>query len=290
MIVALFQSFRMKQWTKNLLLFAGILFSQKILELDLLILAILGFVSFCMLSSAEYLVNDLLDLEKDRAHPVKSLRPLPSGQLSVHTAIVAAILLFGGGLTLAFWLRTSFGYVALIYAVLMLLYSSVLKHIVILDVIILATGFVLRAMAGAVVVDVVISSWLLICTIFLALFLGMCKRRYELVLLGDEAIEHRKILGEYSPYLLDQMISVVTAGTVMSYALYTMAEETVEKMGSRNLIFTVPFVIYSIFRYLYIVHHKKLGGSPELDLIKDKSMVVNIFLYLIVVAVIIYTK
>lgn len=290
MIVALFQSFRVKQWTKNLLLFAGILFSQKILDPDLLLLAVLGFVSFCMLSSAEYLVNDLLDLEKDRAHPIKSLRPLPSGRLSVHTAIFAALLLFGGGLTLAFWLRTSFGTIALIYATLMLLYSFFLKHIVILDVIILASGFVIRAMAGAVVVDVVISSWLLICTIFLALFLGLCKRRYELVLLGDEAIEHRKILGEYSPYLLDQMISVVTAGAVMSYALYTMAQETIAKVGSRNLIFTVPFVIYSIFRYLYIVHHKKLGGSPELDLIQDKSMVINIFLYLLVVALIIYTK
>ena len=288
MILALIQSFRPKQWTKNLLIFAGILFSQRIFELGPLINSILGFISFCMLSSAEYLVNDLLDLEKDRAHPIKSLRPLASGKLSISLAMVAAVILFFSGLTLAFYLRSEFGLVALIYTVLLLLYSFILKHIVILDVIIIASGFVLRAMGGAVVVHVSISSWLLICTIFLALFLGLCKRRYELILLGDDASEHRKILGEYSPYLLDQMIGVVTAGSVMAYALYTTAQDTVNKIGSRNLIITIPFVLYGIFRYLYIVHAKNMGGSPELDLIKDKSMIINILLYLIAVALIIY--
>ncbi|MFH1941491.1 MAG: hypothetical protein ABIL68_05250 [bacterium] len=186
------------------------------------------------------------------------------------------------------FLNTRFGWIAAAYVVVMLSYTFFLKKVVILDVIVIASGFVLRAVAGAVVIDVSISSWLLVCTIFLALFLGLNKRRHELILLGEDATSHRHILKEYSPYLLDQMISVVTASTVMAYALYTTAAETVEKFGTRNLILTLPFVLYGIFRYLYLVHQKNMGGSPEQIFIKDGAMMLNIVLYLAVVGVILY--
>ncbi len=249
-----------------------------------------GFVLFCILSSAEYLVNDLMDLEKDRAHPVKSKRPLASGKVSIPLVIVTALILFAGGLYASFRLEINFGWIALFYSIMILAYSLFLKHVVILDVIVLALGFVLRAIAGAVVIRVSISSWLLVCAVFLALFLALNKRRHELVLLGGDAKIHRKILSEYSSHLLDLMIVIVAACTVMAYALYTTAFETVEKFGTRNLIFTLPFVLYGIFRYLYLVHQKNLGGSPELILLKDRSMQLNLLLYILVVGFILYSR
>lgn len=290
MIGLLIESLRPKQWTKNLILFAGLVFSKSLFQVPLLLKATGGFALFCLLSGAEYLVNDLLDLEQDRAHPLKSKRPLASGRLPVSWAVGAVVVLMGVGLSSSFLLSREFGWIATTYVVLMLGYTLILKHVVILDVIIVAMGFVLRAVAGAAVIGVSISSWLLVCTTFLALFLGLGKRRHELVLLGENATNHRKILGEYSPYLLDQMVSVVTASTVMAYALYTTAAETVEKFGTRNLIFTLPFVLYGIFRYLYLVHKKSLGGSPEQILIKDRPMILNILLYLLTVAFILYGK
>lgn len=290
MFVALIQSLRPRQWTKNLLLFAGLLFSISLFQMDLLLRAALGFVIFCILSSGEYLVNDLLDLKKDRAHPIKSKRPIASGKVSIPAAAITAVILIVGGLTLSFYIETNFGWIAFIYVLMILAYSLFLKHVVILDVLIVALGFVLRAIAGAVIIQVSISSWLLVCTIFLALFLGLNKRRHELVLLGVDARNHRKILGQYSPYLLDQMMAVVTASTVMAYALYTTASETVEKFGTRNLILTLPFVLYGIFRYLYLVHQKNLGGSPELILLKDRPMQINILLYVLTVGFILYYR
>lgn len=290
MIGLLIESLRPKQWTKNLILFAGLVFSKSLFQVPLLLKATGGFALFCLLSGAEYLVNDLLDLEQDRAHPLKSKRPLASGRLPVSWAVGAVVVLMGVGLSSSYLLSREFGWIATTYVVLMLGYTLILKHVVILDVIIVAMGFVLRAVAGAAVIGVSISSWLLVCTTFLALFLGLGKRRHELVLLGENATNHRKILGEYSPYLLDQMVSVVTASTVMAYALYTTAAETVEKFGTRNLIFTLPFVLYGIFRYLYLVHKKSLGGSPEQILIKDRPMILNILLYLLTVAFILYGK
>jgi 4-hydroxybenzoate polyprenyltransferase len=290
MIVLLIQSLRPKQWTKNILLFAGIIFSVHLFQIESLLRAVAGFVLFCILSSAEYLINDLMDLGKDRAHPVKSKRPLASGKVPIPLAIVTALVLFSGGLYASFLLETGFGWIALFYSLMILAYSFFLKRVVILDVIIVALGFVLRAIAGAVVIRVSISSWLLVCAVFLALFLALNKRRHELVLLGGDAKIHRKILGEYTPYLLDQMVAVVTASTVMAYALYTTASETVEKFGTRNLIFTLPFVLYGIFRYLYLVHQKNLGGSPELILLKDRPMQLNLLLYIFVVGFILYSR
>jgi 4-hydroxybenzoate polyprenyltransferase len=290
MIVPLIQSLRPKQWTKNVLLFAGLIFSVRLFQIEFLFKAVAGFVLFCILSSAEYLVNDLMDLEKDRAHPLKSKRPLASGKVPIPLAIITALILFCGGLYASFLLEPNFGWIALFYSIMILAYSLFLKHVVILDVIILALGFVMRAIAGAVVIRVSISSWLLLCAVFLALFLALNKRRHELVLLGEDAMTHRKILSEYTPYLLDQMVAVVTASTVMAYALYTTASETVEKFGTRNLIFTLPFVIYGIFRYLYLVHQKNLGGSPELIILKDRPMQLNILLYILVVGFILYSR
>lgn len=290
MIIALILSLRPKQWTKNLLVFAGLLFSMNLFHTQSVVKALAAFVLFCILSGTVYVINDLLDLEQDKAHPVKCKRPLASGRLSKKVAVIAVIVLAVGGLVLSFMLNLSFGIVALSYFLLMLGYTLALKHMVILDVIVIAMGFVLRAVAGAMVIHVTISSWLLVCTIFLALFLGLSKRRHEMVLLGDEAKNHRKILGEYSPYLLDQMVAVVTASTVMAYALYTTAPETVEKFQTRNLIFTLPFVLYGIFRYLYLVHQKKMGGSPEMVLLKDKPMITNILLYALTVGFILYWR
>ncbi len=290
MLGALLESMRPKQWTKNLLVFAGLLFSRNLFHAGLLGKAALAFGIFCLLTGAVYLFNDIRDIEQDKAHPEKKKRPLASGRLPVSSAITSCALLLALGVSGAFLLHRGFGWVAAAYAAMMIGYSLVFKHVVILDVIVIALGFVLRAIAGAVVIDVTISSWLLVCTIFLALFMGLAKRRHELVLLSGEAAKHRKILNEYSPVLVDQMIAVVTASTVMAYALYTTSQETVVKFGTRNLIFTLPFVLYGIFRYLYLVHQKKLGGSPELILLKDAPMIVNILLYVVTAGLIIYLR
>jgi 4-hydroxybenzoate polyprenyltransferase len=208
--------------------------------------------------------------------------------MSIHAAILAALVLALTGLTASFLLDREFGTVALSYFVLMVAYSFILKRIVILDILVIASGFVLRAIAGAVVVGVEISPWLLLCTIFLALFMVLGKRRHELVLLGNNAHNHRENLFSYSPYLLDQMIAVVTASTVMAYALYTMSSRTIEVFGTKNLILTIPFVLFGVFRYLYLVHRERQGGNPELILLGDKPMIVNLLLWLCTVAVIIY--
>lgn len=288
LLSALVRTMRPKQWTKNFVLFAGLIFAQKLFELSAVLQTIAAFLLFCLLSSAIYIINDMTDVERDRRHPLKSKRPIASGELSVSAATIAAVLLLGLSLLGAFSLDVGFGCVALIYCLLLSAYSFWLKHIVILDVLVLALGFVLRAIAGAEVIDVEFSSWLLLCTILLALFLGLSKRRHELVLLGDNACSHRKILEEYSPHLLDQMIGVVTASTLMAYALYTMAAETIEKFGTSYMIFTIPFVIYGIFRYLYLVHQKDQGGNPTTLLVSDKPIMINVVLWGIVSVLLIY--
>lgn len=279
---------RPKQWSKNLLLFAGIVFSQNFFHIHLLLKTLAAFLLFCFISGAIYLINDLADIEADKAHPLKSKRPLASGRLPVKAAVIVFAIIITITIPLSFILDLQFGLLVLAYFLLILAYSLVLKHVVILDVMIVTIGILLRAIAGAVVIHVMISSWLLICTTFLALFLTLSKRRHELVLLGNNSGNHRKSLIEYNPYLLDQMIAVVTASAVISYALYTTSQETVSKFGTRNLIFTLPFVIYGILRYLYLVHQKNMGGSPELIFIQDRSMIINIFLYSVVIILVLY--
>jgi len=285
---ALLTSLRPRQWTKNLFVFAAILFSGNVLEPQLLARVAGAFVAFCGLSGAGYILNDILDVEQDRHHPAKSSRPVAAGELSVRAAAVAAALAGAASLALSYALGRPFFWVAFTYVALQCGYSVVLKHVVILDIFAIAASFVLRAVAGAVVIGVEFSSWLIICTTLLALFLALCKRRHELVLLVEGAEGHRPVLGEYSTHLLDQMISIVTASTVVAYTLYTMADATVARVGGRSLIFTVPFVLYGIFRYLYLVHQRGSGGQPEDVLISDMPLLLDVLLWAIAVGVIIY--
>lgn len=272
-------SMRPTQWIKNLFIFAPLIFSLKFFDFFLLLKTVAAFLLFCILSGSLYILNDLFDREEDKLHPKKSKRPIASGTISKSEAISIFFALSIIGLFLAFWLNKYFFIAALVYFVLQIAYSIKLKHVVIVDVFIITFGFVIRVVAGGLVIEVPISSWLLICTMLLALFLAMSKRRYEIVLLEDMASNHRPILKEYSPYLLDQMIAVVTASTLIAYCLYTISAETVEKFGTTNLVFTVPFVLYGIFRYLYLIHQKGKGGSPESLIIKDKPLLINILLW-----------
>lgn len=284
----LIKSLRPVQWTKNFFIFAALIFAQKALELPFVLKTLVGFAVFCILSGSLYLFNDILDLEEDRLHPRKSQRPLASGKISKNLAFSVFIALSLLSLLFSFWLEFRFFLISLVYFILQFAYSLKLKHIVILDIFIVATGFVLRVVAGGVVIDVPISSWLLICTSLLALFISMSKRRHELVLLEDNATGHRPILKEYSPYLLDQMIAIVTSSTLIAYCFYSISPETVQKFGSENLVFTVPFVLYGIFRYLYLVHQKQKGGSPEELIISDKPLLIDIGLWILAVFIIVY--
>jgi len=285
--LALLASLRPRQWIKNLFVFAGVIFSQQMLT-PLLWTAVAAFAIFCGLSGAMYLFNDVADAARDRLHPTKRLRPIASGRLSRRTASVAGALLLAGSLAAAFRINVPFGLVALAYGVLLTAYSVWFKHLVILDVLTVAAGFVLRAVAGAVAVDVEISGWLLICTILLALFLALGKRRHEYRSLARDASLHRPILAEYSEGFLDQMISVVTASTVTAYALYTMSPETVAKFHTRLLPLTLPFVLYGIFRYLYLLYRRDLGGSPSDLVVGDRALLLDALLWMLATFAIIY--
>lgn len=285
---ALGEALRPRQWLKNGIVFAGVIFAQKLNDLHAVALSIIAFALFCALSSSVYLFNDLSDIERDRRHPVKRRRPLASGRLSPTLAWVMAFALTGLGIGLSFAVRWQFGALALAYFALNVGYTVRLKHVAILDVMCIAIGFVLRAAAGAEAIAVYISPWLLVLTTFLALFLALSKRRHELVLLEGDAGSHRASLVEYTPYLLDQMIAVVTASTVISYALYTMWPETVTKFHTQELVYTTPFVVFGIFRYLYLIHQRQGGGAPEKIMLGDLPMAINLGLWLLTVGVILY--
>jgi 4-hydroxybenzoate polyprenyltransferase len=281
-------SLRPDQWTKNLLVFAGLLFGQRLFDVPSVERAVGAFVVFCALSGVVYLINDIADRDTDRQHPLKSRRPIASGAIGVGLAASVAASLAAGALAASFAIGGRFAAVAIAYLALQALYSAAFKHMVILDVLVIAAGFVLRAVAGAVAVDVEISHWLLVCTIFLALFIALAKRRHELVLLADGAAGHRRILGEYSPYLLDQMISVVTATTLVAYVFYTISPETEQKFGTHWLGLTIPFPLYGIFRYLYLVHRREGGGSPAELLITDRPLLACVALWGVAVVLLIY--
>ena len=284
----LLASLRPEQWTKNLLLFAGLLFGGRLLEPAAVLRAIGAFVAFCALSSAVYLINDIADRESDCRHPLKRSRPIAAGLLSPRVALIAAAVLSVAGITASWSIDRSLALIAAGYLALLLLYSAGLKHVVIIDVLTIAAGFVLRAVASAAAVQVPIGHWLLICTTLLALFLALSKRRHELVLLGEGAAVHRRILEEYSPYLLDQMIAVVTASTLIAYTLYTISADTVQRLGTDRLGLTIPFVLYGIFRYLYLVHQKRGGGSPAAMLVSDRPLLACVALWALSVAVVLY--
>jgi 4-hydroxybenzoate polyprenyltransferase len=281
-------SLRPGQWTKNLVIFAGLLFGRRLFDADAVLAAVAAFVVFCILSGVVYLVNDVADRETDRLHPLKAHRPIASGALPVRIAVVSAMALGAIALLAAYRIGWPFTLVAAGYLALQIAYSGPLKHIVIIDVLTIAIGFVLRAVAGAVAVNVEISHWLLVCTILLALFIALAKRRHEIVLLAAGASGHRPILGEYSAYLLDQMISVVTASTLIAYVFYTISPETVQKFGTQWLGLTIPFPLYGIFRYLYLVHQREGGGSPADLLLTDRPLLACVALWALAVALIIY--
>lgn len=286
--LSLVRSLRPAQWTKNLIVFAALIFGERLLDPVSLFQASTAFVVFCALSGVVYLINDVADREADGLHPVKKHRPIASGQLPVGVALGTAAILAALALAAAFWLRPLLGVLASTYLGMLVLYSGPLKHIVIIDVLTIAMGFVLRAAAGAVAISVAISHWLYVLTILLALFLALSKRRHELVLLAEGATGHRRILQEYSPYLLDQMISVATASTIVAYAFYTVSPDTVAKFGTDRLVLTLPFPLYGIFRYLYLVHQKEGGGSPAEMLLADRPLLACVGLWAAAVAAIIY--
>jgi 4-hydroxybenzoate polyprenyltransferase len=282
-------SLRPEQWTKTLLVLAGVVFGGRLLEPPAFGLAVAAFVIFFALSGAVYLFNDLADREADQNHPLKRERPIASGHLAASTATTTGVMLGAGGVAAAFVVNSQLGLVAALYLVALLLYSFALKHVVILDVLTIAGGFVLRAIAGAVAVDVPIGHWLLICTTLLALFLALSKRRHELTLLAEGAMDHRRILEEYSPYLLDQMIGVVTSSTLIAYTMYATSADTAARLGTTKLGLTIPFVLYGIFRYLYLVHQKRGGGSPAAMLLTDRPLLGCVALWAASVIVLLYS-
>jgi 4-hydroxybenzoate polyprenyltransferase len=287
-LLSLLISLRPGQWTKNLFVFAALVFAQRLTDATAVINASLAFAVFCALSGAVYLVNDVFDREQDRRHPLKQHRPIASGAMSPRVAVVSAVMLATGALATAYALAPEFFAMAAGYTVLLSSYSAVLKHIVIVDVLTVAAGFTLRAAAGAAAIAVPISHWLLVCTTLLALFIALSKRRHELTLLTSSATDHRPILGDYTPYLLDQMISVVTASTLIAYAFYTISPETTEKFGTDLLSLTIPFPLYGIFRYLYLVHRREQGGSPAELVVNDRPLLVCVALWSLSVILIIY--
>jgi 4-hydroxybenzoate polyprenyltransferase len=280
-------SLRPRQWVKNLFVFAGLVFSQRLFTPSAWA-AGAAFAIFCALSGAIYLFNDVADREKDRLHPRKRERPVASGLLPVPAAVTAGLVLIAAGLAAAVWLSPRFAAAAVAYVTLLTAYSAWLKHVVIVDVLAVSIGFVLRAVGGALAIDVEISGWLLICTILIALFLALGKRRHEYLTLDGDAARHRPILAEYSAGLLDQMIAVVTASTVTAYALYTMSPETVAKFHTQLLPATLPFVLYGIFRYLYLLYRRQLGGNPSELFLNDRALLLNTIGWILAVLLIIY--
>ncbi len=282
------QSLRPHQWVKNLFLFAPLVFSKHVTDLTNSLLTLIGFTIFCMVSGAVYILNDLMDLKADRAHPLKGSRPLASGRLSPLIAGTGGIALAITGVGAAFMLGIPFGAVTLGYLTLNVLYSWHLKSVVILDVMLIAVGFVLRVYAGGALIAVPISSWLLLCTFSLAMFIALNKRRHELMLLQELAHSHRSVLGHYSVPLLTQAVTIMAAMALVSYALYTTAPETVNRFGTENLIFTLPFAIFGTLRYLYIVERREGGGNPSEILVRDLPTLIAVLGWILTCLAIIY--
>jgi len=289
-LMDLILSMRPKQWVKNLLVFSALAFSENLFSKGPALSSFLVFVSFCLVASSVYLVNDIFDRERDRLHPEKKNRAIASARVSLSQAWILAVILLIAGLLLAYEVRPLVFIILLIYLVSNFLYSVWLKNVAIIDVFVVSLGFVLRVVAGGEAIEVEISAWIILCTILGSLFLSFAKRRHELSLQGEEAVSHRKSLAEYSPYFLDQMIAVTTASTVMAYALWTMWPSVVDKFQTRHLAWTIPFVCYGIFRYLYLVHQKGEGGDPTRLFLKDKPLFINVLLWLLSIIAILYFK
>jgi 4-hydroxybenzoate polyprenyltransferase len=284
--LALLRALRPEQWLKNGFVLAPLVFSGLIGDLDAWVRTLLALAGFCAAASFTYIVNDVLDREADRAHPEKRNRPIASGALPVPLAWTAALGLLVLAAAASAPLENGFRLILLAYLGLTTLYSVVLKHLVFVDVMVVAAGFVLRVVGGAAAIPVPVSRWILLCAFLLALYLALGKRRVELGLLGEEAGNHRKVLGEYSAGLVDQAISVVLGATVVAYSLYTVADDTVAKVGSEGLMITVPMVLYGLLRYLYLLHRTSCG-SPGRALVTDRPLLVCVTLWLMVSALVI---
>lgn len=299
---AIVRLLRPKQWTKNIFVFAALVFSKQLVHADSVLLSLRAFLAFSCTASFIYVVNDIADRERDRLHPRKRFRPIASGEISIGTAnVIAAVMLvltavFVSGLDVRFVMCLAF------YLVMNLAYSFYLKDVVLIDVFVIAIGFMLRVIGGALVLNVARSSWLILTTMFLSLFLGFAKRRGELVALGSDSVllkeggvpplshHTRKVLEHYSVEFVEQMTTICAAGFVFSYALYTVSERTVTMFGTENLIFTTPFVLYGVFRYLYLLHKKHLGESPTDVVLSDVPMLLNFVAYAVAMLVIIYLR
>ncbi|MCA9959373.1 MAG: decaprenyl-phosphate phosphoribosyltransferase [Chloroflexota bacterium] len=287
MLPALLKTMRPRQWPKNGFVFVALFYDSKLGDITSILQTVSAFLLLCLMSSAVYIMNDLADIESDRQHPTKRKRPLPSGQLSPAVARVAAILFAVGSLVAGFWLAPAFGWILLAYLVIQIAYTFRLKHVVLIDVCIIAAGFVLRIAAGVSVIEVQrFSPWLYVFGGFLALFMALGKRRQELILLGNNASNHRAILEDYNLELIDRMLSIVTTSAIASYSLYTFLAEGLP--ANHLMMLTIPFVIYGIFRYLYLIHVKGEGGAPEEILLRDRPFQVTLLLYAMVAFVALY--
>ena len=287
MITGLIKTMRPKQWVKNIFIFAPLIFDVKLFNLDYLAQAIAGFVLLCLVSGTVYIINDLADIEKDRQHPRKRNRPLASGQLGTSAAIIAAIVIPIVALPLGFLLNPVFGLILTGYLLLQIAYSFWLKNIVIIDVMLIACGFLLRVAAGVPLVNATrFSPWLYVCMTLLALLIGFGKRRHELVLLKENANMHRQSLQEYNLSLLDHIISIVTASTLLAYSLYTFSAEGLP--SNHAMMLTIPFVLHGIFRYLYLIHVKGMGGAPEEIALSDRPLQATVVLWGLSVVIVMY--
>lgn len=292
MLIQLIKLIRPKQWIKNFFVFAPLLFSRHVFELQYLLPSIAAFFMFSLASSIVYIINDILDVEADRAHPKKKYRPIASGEITVKQAMVFMIILTVGLIVGLMFLKPVFAVVIVMYFLTNLLYSIKVKSIVLLDVFFISFGFMLRVLGGAAAISVPISSWMILTTIFISLFLAISKRRGELsqVINQDNIEKQRKVLKDYSVEFADQLNTIAAAGTIISYALYTVSEKTVSTFGTDKLIYTTPFVIYGIFRYMYLMHQKNLGESPTSIVTKDLPIILDVLAWFAICLVIIYRQ
>lgn len=278
-IVAIVKTLRVYQWTKNSLVFAALIFAGELMDLEAIQLSIIAFFSFCFSASSAYILNDIIDIEKDRLHPEKSRRPIPRGDVSIPMAFFLTVALAVLSLALGYTLGIKFIAILLVYVFLTVSYSLLWKKFFLVDVLVLAMGFVTRAIAGAVAINVVFSHWLIVCTLFLALFLGLGKRRGELLLLKDDAENHRSVLVFYTIEYLDQLLLIVSGGALITFTIYTCSPEVITRLHTDKLYLSLPFVIYGLFRYLYLVRYQGEGSDPSKVLLSDKPIILCVILW-----------
>jgi 4-hydroxybenzoate polyprenyltransferase len=278
---------RPRQWTKNVFVFVPLFFDNKLTDLESVLHTVEAFILLCLMSSAVYLMNDLVDIEKDRQHPIKKNRPLPAGELSPTVAAVTAVILAIGSLAAGYLLSPNLALILLLYLLIQIAYSFWLKNVVLVDVLVVASGFLLRIAAGVAVIEVErFSPWLYVFSGFLALFLVLGRRRHELVLLGESGTSHRSILSEYNIDLIDRMLGIVTTGAVVAYSLYTFLAEGLP--ANHVMMLTIPFVLYAIFRWLYLIHVRHEGGAPEEIVLRDRPLQLSVILWGIVAFIALY--